>query len=389
MIKRDIQTLIQKQLKKGKSLLILGPRQVGKTTIVKTFNTNIEINLATNSERLKYEKTPELLTQKVLAHKKKPLVYIDEIQRVPALFNEIQVLLDEGKAQFILTGSSARKLRSDIDQNLIPGRLINLRMDVISTHEQESTIQEILSFGQLPRILNEHEDAQKSLELRSYVENYLDEEIRKETRIRQMAPFIRFIELAAIQSGKVTNFSEISKELGPTIPTVQNYYKMLEDTLIVDRIDPYLKNASRKKLTKSSKYLFFDLGVRRIAAGESQTFLPDRKGDLFEHLVGNEILKWIRSHAHDVKLYFWRDPDGPEVDWIVQHENRLLPIEVKLKTSPKESDAKHLATFMSEYSSAKLAWVVCNSENCYQLNKSVKVVPFSQLHFELTKWFNK
>lgn len=389
MIKRDIQIIIQKQLKKGKSLLIMGPRQVGKTTIVKTFKAQIEINLATNSERLKYEKSPELLTQKVLALKQKPLVYIDEIQRVPSLFNEIQVLLDDHKAQFILTGSSARKLRSDIDQNLIPGRLINLRMDVISINEQENSIQEILSFGQLPRILSESEDDQKSLELRSYVENYLDEEIRKETRIRQMAPFIRFIELAAIQSGKVTNFSEISKELGPTIPTIQNYYKMLEDTLIVDRIDPYLKNASRKKLTKSSKYLFFDLGVRRVAAGESQTFLPDRKGDLFEHLVGNEILKWIRSHAYDVKLFFWRDPDGPEVDWIIQHENRLLPIEVKLKSSPKESEAKHLFTFMNEYPAAKSAWIVCSSENSYLLNKSVKVVPFNQMHIELAKWFAK
>ncbi len=386
MIKRDLIHIIQKQLKKGKSLFVLGPRQVGKTTLAKDLRTDLELNLATSSERLKYEKSPEILSQKALSFKKKPLIYIDEVQKVPALFGEIQVLADQQKAQFFLTGSSARKLKMQSDQNLIPGRLINLRLDALSLHELKIPIAEALSFGQLPRIVKESDSEQKDLELRSYVENYLDEEIRKETRIRQMAPFIRFIELAAIQSGKVTNFTEISKELGPTVATIQSYYQILEDTLIVDRIDPYLKNASRKKLTKSSKYLFFDLGVRRVSAGEARTFLPERKGDLFEHLVGNEILKWTRANANGAKLYFWRDPDGPEVDWVLEFQGRLLPIEVKIKSNPKTSDTKHLHIFMSEYAKAKKGIVVCTTEQRFSLAEKIEAISIFALHRFLDEW---
>ncbi|MFN8943855.1 MAG: DUF4143 domain-containing protein, partial [Pseudobdellovibrionaceae bacterium] len=173
-------------------------------------------------------------------------------------------------------------------------------------------VEDILIFGQLPEIATTEKLKQKSLLLRSYVENYIEEEIRKETRIRNVANFSRFIELAAIQAGEVCNFSEISKELGPTVMTIQSYFQILEDTLFAERVDPYLKNSTRKKLTKSSRYLFYDLGVRRIASKEGSTFLPDRKGKLFEQLVGMEILKWIRSHSLPAQLYFWRDLDGPE-----------------------------------------------------------------------------
>ena len=386
MIKRDLVFILHKQLRKGKSLFVLGPRQVGKTTLARDLPTDLELNLATTSERLKYERSPEILSQKALAFKKKPLIYIDEVQKVPALFGEIQVLVDRGQAQFFLTGSSARKLRMQSDQNLVPGRLISLRLDALSLQEQKLSIDEILSFGQLPRIVTETDPEQKDLELRSYVESYLDEEIRKETRIRQMAPFSRFIELAAIQSGMITNFTEISRELGPTVATIQSYYQILEDTLIVDRVDPYLKNASRKKLAKSSRYLFFDLGVRRVAAGEAQKFLPDRRGNLFEHLVGNEILKWIRSKAYGAKLYFWRDLDGPAVDWILEFQDRLLPIEVKLKSNPKISDVKHLNVFMREYSRAKRSIVVCTTEQKFSLQKNIEAVSIFELHNFLNQW---
>ncbi len=386
MIKRDLQALVQKQIRLGKSLLILGPRQVGKTTIAKSLPFDLEINLASNSERLKYEKSPELLSQKALALKKIPLIYIDEIQKVPSLFNEIQVLLDNKKAQFILTGSSARKIRMEADSNMIPGRLINLRLDTLSYAEFPMPLDEILNFGQLPRFVLEKDKKQRELELRSYVENYIDEEIRKETRLRQIAPFIRFIELAAIQSGRITNFSEISKELGPTVATIKSYYQILEDTLIADRVDPYLKNSSRKKLTKSSKYLFFDVGVRRVSAGEGKELLPERKGELFEHLIGNEILKWIRSHAIDAKLFFWRDSDGPEIDWLIEYEGNLLPIEVKLKNNPKEKDARHLNVFIEEYPKAKTGLIVCLAEVPFKVNSKVQALPFEKLSEYLSQW---
>ena len=389
MYQRTLEPFILKQLKLGKSLLLLGPRQVGKTTLCKKLKFDYEINLATISEKNKYEKDPELLEKFVGNQKKQLLIYIDEIQKVPQLLNSIQVLIDEKKAQFILTGSSSRKIKQQTDINLAPGRLINLRLDPFSFEECPQNLEDILEFGQLPRIAYEKDLDQKELELRSYVENYVEEEIRKETRLRSIAPFSRFLELAALQSGKISNFSEISKEIGPTIATIQSYYQILEDTLIVQRVDPYLKNPSRKKLTKSSRYLFFDMGVRRITAEEGRKLTPDRKGDLFEHWVGNEIIKFIHSSIKKPKLYFWRDPDGPEVDWLLEYNNHLLPIEVKLNSNPKNQSTKHLKVFMSEYKNAKKALVVCTTSQNFNLDKNVQAISYKNIHTYLKNWMEQ
>jgi predicted AAA+ superfamily ATPase len=274
----------------------------------------------------------------------------------------------------------------DAEMNLLPGRLVHIKMDPLAVCEYNQTLEDTLTFGQLPRVALEIDSEQKDLELHSYVESYIEEEIRKETRLRQIAPFSRFIELAAIQSGRISNFTEISKEIGPTVATIQSYFQTLEDTLFVARISPYLKNASRKKLTKSSRYLFFDLGVRRVAAGEGRKFLPERKGELFEHLIGNEILKWIHGRCQSARLFFWRDSDGPEIDWLIEYDGRLLPIEVKLKSQPKPGDAKHLKTFLSEYKDANEGLIVARNEVPVILEKNIRVINYQELHQFLDKW---
>lgn len=385
MIERSIFTQIHEQLRLGKSILLLGPRQVGKTTLAGEIKFDLKVNLAKAIDRLSYEKNPELLDQKIQTLKKLnsklkvPLVYIDEVQLVPDLLSEVQALVDEKKAQFLLTGSSARKLKEHAHINLIPGRIINLRMDPFSFQEYSQPIEELLIYGQLPEVALTKSKKQKNLILNSYVENYIEEEIRKETRVRNIANYARFIELAAIQAGEICNFTEISKELGPTVMTIQSYFQILEDTLFVDRIDPYLKNAKRKKLTKSSRYLFYDLGVRRIAAKEGSQILPDRKGKLFKQFVGSEIIKWIRNHALPAHLYFWRDPDGPEVDWIIEYDGKLYPIEVKLSSKIGKSDVKHLKTFMNEYKHVQQGIVINNSDLNYDLEKNIQVMGIQNL----------
>ncbi len=386
MYKRQLEALLKQQVKKGKSVLLLGPRQVGKTTLCRILRFDLEINLASMSERLKFEKDPERLERLVLSSSRKQFVYIDEIQKIPSLFNSIQVLIDSNKAQFVLTGSSSRKIKQQMDVNLAPGRLVHLYLDTLSYAEYSGSLDEMLSFGQLPAICREKDRDQRELELQSYVESYIEEEIRKETRIRQVAHFARFIELAALQSGKISNFSEISKDLGPTVITIQNYYEILVDTLFAVRVDPYLKNATRKKLTKSSRYLFFDLGVRRVLADESIKFKGDRKGELFEHFIGNEIQKWIHLNARGAKLYFWRDPDGPEVDWLVEWKGEVMPIEVKLHSHPELNAAKHLKVFLGEYKEAKRAVIVSTSDIRYKLNAQIQVIPYQELFAELDRW---
>lgn len=394
MIDRIIFNQVQEQLRLGKSVLLLGPRQVGKTTLAGEIQFDLKINLAKAMDRLAYEKNPELLDSQVKSIKrlkpklKRPLIYIDEVQLVPDLLSEIQVLVDEKKAQFFLTGSSARKLREYANINLIPGRIINLRMDPFSYQEYPQTIEELLIYGQLPEVALTESKKQKNLILRSYVENYIEEEIRKETKVRNVANYARFVELAAIQAGEICNFTEISRELGPTVMTIQSYFQILEDTLFVDRIDPYLKNATRKKLTKSSRYLFYDLGVRRIAAKEGSQVLPDRKGKLFEQLVGSEILKWIRNHAISAHLYFWRDPDGPEVDWIVEYEGQLFPIEVKLASKISSSDTRHLKTFRNEYKHVRDAIIINNSDLNFEFEKNIQVIGLRHMDSYFKDIFN-
>lgn len=380
---------IKKQIDKGKSILLLGPRQVGKTTLCRGFKFDLEVNLASIKERMLFEKDPQRLERMTEGSKKALFIYIDEIQKVPELFNSIQVLIDSKRAQFLITGSSARKMKAQVDVNLAPGRLVNFRLDPLSLAEVDVQLEEVFSFGQLPAIISEPDREQRELELRSYVENYIEEEIRKETRLRNIAPFARFIEMAAISSGQISNFAEISKELGPTIPTIQNYYQILQDTLFVERVDPYLKGSSRKKLTKSSRYLFFDLGVRRILAEEALSFLPERKGFLFEHFIGNEIIKWMRTQVAGARLYFWRDSDGPEIDWLVEYEGRLLPIEVKLTSRPEVSQARHLRLFMSEYKKASRGLLVCTSDLDFKLGENIKAISYKNLFNELNHWVKK
>lgn len=387
MFHRHLSKELKQLLSKGKSILLLGPRQVGKTTLAMTLDCDLKWNLAVNKDRQAFERNPDLLAQRIQDYqKKKPFIFIDEIQKVPSLLNEIQHLIDEKKAQFLLTGSSARKLKHEVEVNLIPGRILNLRMDPLCSTESSQPWLSLIQYGQLPQILTESEKKMKTLLLKSYIENYIEDEIRKETKIRNIANYSRFLELAAIQSGKVTNFSEISKELGPTITTIQSYYQVLEDTLFADRIDPYLKNSQRKKLTKSSKYLFFDLGVRRFCAHESVASTPDRQGELFEHLIGNELLKWIRLRLLPAKLYFWRDSDGPEVDWLIEYEGHLLPIEVKCKEKLEKKDARHLYTFLSEYASAQKSFLVGTNSFSFDIDEKVRAVAWTELFQNLDQW---
>lgn len=389
MYSRQIEQDLKRQIKKGKSVLLLGPRQVGKTTLCHRFKFDLEINLASIKERLLFERDPERLEKIASASSKKIFIFIDEIQKVPQLFDSIQVLIDRNKAQFLLTGSSARKIKQQVDFNFAPGRLVNLRLDPLNLREVPIDIESVLSFGQLPAVLTEADPEQRELELRSYVETYIEEEIRKETRIRSIALFARFIELAALQSGFVSNFTEISKEIGPTVVTIQSYFQLLEDTLFVDRVDPYTKGSSRKKLTKSSRYLFFDMGVRRILAEEPKKASQDRKGHLFEHLIGNEIMRWTRTSGRGAKLYFWRDPDGPEIDWLVDYEGQLLPIEVKLGSEPGKKSVRHIRTFFDEYPSAKSGVVVSTSDIKYSLDKRIRVIPYQDLHSILDLWIQE
>lgn len=382
-LQRQLEPILDSQLKRRKSVLLLGPRQTGKTTLLQRFPAQLTLNFIVPSVRQRYEKQPELLADEIalLKIKHSPLVVLDEVQRVPEILDVVQDLIDRKVAQFILTGSSARKLKRRPDTNLLPGRVVSLRLDPLSLDEAApARLEDLLLYGSLPGIHLVPEKADKERELESYVETYLEEEIRAEALVRQMGPFSRFLELAALESGQIMNFRGLASELGLHHNTIASYFELLEDCLIAERVDPLTRSRTRKKLTRSSRYLIFDLGVRRIAASEGPKLGASRFGQLFEQWVGLELLRHSRRLSPRHHLKFWRDPDGPEVDWVLEAGEPLIPIEVKWKETPNLSDVKHLQVFLSEYREARHGYVVCRTPRPFRIQKNITALPWEDLY---------
>jgi len=381
---RNIEEKVQAVLGRGKSILLLGPRQTGKTTLLSKISPDLSITLLETRARLRYEKDPQILADEVGAlNAECPLVIVDEIQKVPELMDIIQWLIDQKKAQFILTGSSARKLKRHSDSiNLLPGRVVLLNLDPLSLSEYPKVpdLKTQLYFGSLPGIYLQKNEHDKAEDLASYVRSYLEEEVRAEALVRNMSAFGRFLELAASESGKILNISKLSNEIGVSIHFIQNYFQILEDCLILKRVDPITRGKTRKKLTKSPRYLFFDLGVRRVAANEGLQQPDTVLGDLFEQWVGIELLKQKNSiHAQAAfQLHFWRDPGGPEVDWVIQRDQDFIPIEVKWTDRPSRRDARHLETFMDEYPSSH-GYIVCTSPRRQKIGQRITAIPWQEL----------
>jgi predicted AAA+ superfamily ATPase len=382
---RSVEKRVGRVLARGKSVLLLGPRQTGKTTLLQQLKPDVLLNLLRPEVRQRYERSPQLLGAEVevLAEKtpgRRPLVALDEVQRVPELVNSVQDLIDRKLAQFILTGSSARKLRRGHAPNWLPGRLVPLRLDPLSLAERRPRLlDEALVFGSLPGIALAPGDAAREEDLRAYTILYLEEEVRAEALVRNLGAFSRFLQLAALEAGSISHFRGLAQELGLPHTTVAGYYEILEDCLIAERVDPLSESRTRKKLTKSPRYLFFDLGVRRAAAEEGPRPPARVLSALFEQFVGLELLRGARQAVAPIHLRFWRDPDGPEVDWVVVAEDRWLPVEVKWSDAPTERDARHLETFMSEYPKAREAVVVCRTPKSFKLAQKITAVPWQEV----------
>lgn len=292
----------------------------------------------------------------------------------------VQDLIDRKIATFILTGSSARKLRRGHAANLLPGRVAAFRLDPLTYQEYfEGSLEDRLLNGSLPSIvLTKNTDYQRE-ELHSYVSTYLEEEIRAEAIVRNLGAFGKFLQLAAGESGRIINFSKLSQEVGVSVPTVSSYYEILEDCLIVERIEPITKSKKRKKLTRSQKYLFFDLGVRREAAREGTELPRETMAHLFEQWIGLELVRIARLRDSHARIRFWRDPSGPEVDWVVERNGVFVPVEVKWTDIPSLADAKNVEVFLREYETAKMGYVVCRATRSAKLSDRVTAIPWQEI----------
>jgi predicted AAA+ superfamily ATPase len=214
--------------------------------------------------------------------------------------------------------------------------------------------------------------------LEAYDSLFLDEEIRVEAAVRNVGLFAQFLHLAALESGRALNFDKIAQDIGVSRNTISSYYQVLEDCLLGERFEPISHSETRKRLVKTPKYLLFDVGVRRVSAKLGTKLSSESMGYLFEEYIGLELLRLIRQYAPRGALRFWRDSNGPEVDWIVENEGKYLPIEVKWTNKPTISQSNHLNLFINEYP-AKKGYIVCRIPHRQKLSNQVDAIPWEEV----------
>lgn len=356
------------KLPKDKSFFLFGPRQTGKTWLLNTQfskETTIFYDLLKSEQYLRLLEHPDLFREEVSAKPQKIThVVIDEVQRVPQLLNEVQYLMGgmTNPPKFILTGSSARKLKRG-QANLLAGRALTYHLFPLTAGElgNNFSLLKTLSFGTLPPVyLDESEENANNI-LRAYVETYLKEEIELEAQIRGIDKFARFLSIAGQENGKVLNYSNIARETGTTYHTVQSYFQVLEDTLIGNFLFPYLKSA-RKRVAKRPKFYFFDLGVvRALTKRLAAPILPHTPefGHAFEHFAVLEIFREAGNRGRDYGFYYYRTEGGAEVDLIVEkNPEEILAIEIKSRDRIDKPDLNGLFSFSEVCPQAKL-YCIC------------------------------
>ena len=332
----------------NKSILLLGPRQVGKSTLVRSLNPDVYLNLAVERDFLAYAKDPDRLRRELEAVPQARLIAIDEIQRVPALLNSVQVLIDEGdeNRKFILTGSSARRLRSS-SVNLLPGRILLAHLDPLNIGEMSDSfdLERTLHLGCLPGVYSDTELGEEILG--SYAELYLREEIRAESLTRKIGEYARFLDRAALLSGQRINYSKVSLDTEIPKETIRRFFALLEDTLLIHRLPPFKpKEKTSRRVSQRDRLLFFDVGVRNAILGiHSQTLTSDQRGALFEQWIILQLFTMNRAYRAKWNFSSYRTNAGAEVDLIIERPNDIIALEIKHSTSIFRSQLSGLESF--------------------------------------------
>lgn len=334
------------------SFFLLGPRATGKTTwLEQSLGGAKWYNLLESGEYLRLSQNPALFSLEVSALPLNSWIVIDEVQRIPALLNEVHNLIfkSRNKYNFALTGSSARKLKSK-DVNLLAGRAINKQFFPLSLQELslQYNFEDVLHFGLLPAVYLVKEKSQKIAQLEAYAVNYLREEIQQEALVRNLQAFHRFLEIAALTNGQILNLAAIARNTGVSRPTAQGYFQALMDTLMGTLLPPW-QQRPRVKQVVHPKFYFFDMGVVNALRGGLRDPLESvEKGFLLETLVLHELRSYINFSDCGGQLSYWRTPSGSEVDFIWSRAKTHVGIEVKLAREWKQEFGKALKELASE-----------------------------------------
>lgn len=358
-----------KNLLARKSLFLFGPRSTGKTSLIRHQLEEglLIINLLRSDLFMHLNNRPWELEDIInAAVPNNKLVVIDEIQRIPELLNEVHRLIEEKQLKFLLTGSSARKLKKQ-GVNLLAGRAWRADLFPLVTLEIDNfDLNRYLNYGGLPQVYLSDSPTE---ELLAYVNTYLYEEIKAEALVRNISGFTRFLETAALTSGKMLNFNSLSSDVAVPASTVREYYQILEDTLIGFIMPAWTKTVKRKAIS-TAKFYLFDIGVRNQLAHiknlEPQT---DLYGLTFEHFIALELRAYLSYSRSINSLSYWQAKNGQEVDFIIGDE---IAIDVKTASQAQDKHLKGLKALQEEKICQKY-YLVC-FDRVHRITDGIQII---------------
>lgn len=306
-------------------------------------------------------------------------VHLDEVQKIPALLDEVHFLIEkyQNKIRFLLSGSSARKLKRG-GANLLAGRAWYKKLFPLSLLEllDDFSLNDALRFGTLPTVVNKTKE-EKVQQLKAYVNTYLKEEIQAEAVTRRIDNFHRFLEAAAYCHGELVNLTKIGSEASLPRKSVSSYYQILEDTLVGFFLQPWGHRVSRKDLVTHGKFYFFDNGIVNTLTQNLTGEFPTKStvfGKLFESYC---ILEFIRIHEYkntEHKIGFFRTRGGLEIDLIEEQQGKIRAIEIKSSESISKDQLRGLKIFAEEFPQAKLI-LVCRIPRPLQID-GIQCLPY-------------
>jgi predicted AAA+ superfamily ATPase len=335
----------------GKSFFLFGPRGTGKTTWVKS-----EFPRALYLDLLEAELFNDLLAnpqrlERLIPKGFRDWIVIDEVQKIPTLLDEVQRLIEGDRLRFILTGSSARKLRRG-GHNLLAGRALTRSFHPLTAAElgRDFRLEHSLAFGHLPCAYTEDDPGAY---LESYVRTYLQEEVREEGLTRNLAAFARFLEAASFSQGSLLNITSVARECGVERKVVENYFGILQDLRIAYRL-PVFTRRSRRRMAAHDKFYFFDAGVYRTLRPRGPLDMPEEiEGAALETLFLQELVALNALLEMGYTIHYWRTATGTEVDFILYGARGLLAIEVKRTSRLLPEMLRGLKAFRADYPMAR------------------------------------
>lgn len=384
MIRREISEKLISLSKQVPVVTIIGPRQSGKTTLVREcFPEYTYVNLEDPINRMLAKDDYKSFFETY----KQPLI-IDEVQRVPELLSAIQVIVDsdrENNGCFILTGSHQPSLQEGIAQSLA-GRTSILTLLPLSMKElnqdgqlESLSIDDLLIKGFMPELYKKV-SREPLTYYRDYLNTYVEKDLREMLEIKNLDKFLRFLTLLAARVGQVVNLSALSGEVGVSSTTLSEWLSVLEASYIVYRLKPFFSNITKQQI-KSPKIYFTEVGLAVYLLGietENQANRDPLRGNLFENLIVSEVLKSRLNANKNPNIFYMRTAKGVEVDLIVKKENNLFPYEIKTSMTPNKTFSRHLLYFVEAEDYAKEPKIIYAGDSYPKFN-GVEYVNYKQL----------